>query len=80
MCPPVKSDSLDITCTFGGNYADCTKQASIPGTKLTPKCKSTHHLENGKLETPIVLQCNDMGMWIGGELYSCQPSDYISLI
>lgn len=80
MCPPQNSDSLDIACTFNGNYADCTKKPSIPGTKLVPKCKSTHHLENGKPETPIELKCHDNGIWVGGELYSCQPSNYYSII
>lgn len=79
ICPPKKSDSLDITCTYDGNKVDCANQLSISGTILTAKCKSTHHLENGKMETPIELHCHDNGTWIGSKLYTCQPSKYITV-
>lgn len=78
MCPPKISDSLDMKCTFNGNNHTCSKP-SIPGTTLKPNCKSTHHLENGLTESPIELKCNENGVWIGPELYTCQPSNYIIL-
>lgn len=83
MCPAKKSDSLDISCTYNGKYADCTKQPSVPGTILKSKCKSQYYYiqnEHGEQEPAIELQCADNGTWIGGELYTCQPSNYIFLI
>jgi len=69
-CPPVILDSLEITCTLNGEPADC-KKSSVPGTKLKPKCKPNHVLPNGRLETPIQLQCRNDGKWFGGKLYVC---------
>lgn len=69
-----------MVCSFNGNNVDCSKP-SVPGTKLKPKCKSTHHLLNGQRETPIELKCHDSGSWVGPELYTCQPSNlYFSYI
>lgn len=67
-----------MTCTFNGDIVDCSKP-SVSGTKLKPKCKSTHHLENGLRESPIELKCHENGLWFGPELYSCQPSKFIIL-
>jgi len=74
MCPPVTSDSLEITCTLNGELVDC-KKPSIPGTKLKPICKSNYALPSGQLETPIQLQCRKNGTWFGGKLYTCIPKN-----
>lgn len=68
------SDSLDIKCIHNGENVDCSKP-SIPGTKLKPKCKVTHSLQNGQVETPIELICLPDGKWSGG-LYNCVPCNY----
>lgn len=73
-CPPMTSDSLDIKCTFNGENADCSIP-TIPGTKLRPKCKVTHSLRNGQIETPIELLCQSNGKW-SGSLYTCVPCNY----
>lgn len=75
MCPPIKSYSLDVACTYLGNNIDCTKHSSMPGSKLTQKCKSKYNLENGKMERNKLI-CHENGTWIGGELYQCHPSNY----
>lgn len=80
MCPPKNSDSLDTLCTYHGKYANCENKPSIPGTTLIPKCKSTHYFRSGILEPSIELQCDSNGTWIGGEMYTCQPSNYFSNI
>lgn len=79
MCPYIVWDTLDISCTYYGKYVNCTNESSIPGTILTSKCKSTHYFPNGILEPPVKLQCHDNGTWIGSELYTCQPSNYVFL-
>jgi len=70
-CQPMMSDSLDIKCTLNGQTVDCSKP-SIPGTKLRPKCKITHSLPNGQIETTIDLICYPDGNW-SGRLYICIP-------
>lgn len=82
MCPPKNSDNLDFSCIYNGKYTDCINQPSVPGTILTPRCKSAYYFLNelGIQEPQIQLQCDDNGTWIGGELYTCQPSNYIFLI
>lgn len=72
MCPPMISDNLDITCTYNGEKVDCSKQ-SIPGTTLSPKCKSTHTVTNG-IEIPLSIHCQHDGTW-NNKLYSCVPSN-----
>ncbi|VVC38889.1 Hypothetical protein CINCED_3A014439 [Cinara cedri] len=68
-CPPLKSDSLDLICTFNGREVDCADQA-INGTTVKPKCKVTHSLQGGQLETPMVSICLPNGSW-SQKLYSC---------
>jgi len=77
MCPPMTSDTLDITCTLKGEDVDCSKP-SIPGTKLKPKCKVTHYLETGQ-ERPTEHTCLTDGKW-SGTLYTCVPRNYIVFI
>lgn len=74
-CPPQISDNLDFKCLYNGKLLDCSKP-SIKNTILIPKCKSKYNLPYGITETPIELHCGDNGKWIGGELYTCQPSNY----
>lgn len=78
-CPPLISDSLELKCTMNGELVDCSKP-SIPGTKMKPKCKPTHSLPDGQIETPIMLQCRNNGTWVGGQLYTCVPCNCIFLI
>ncbi|XP_029343825.1 modular serine protease isoform X2 [Acyrthosiphon pisum] len=70
-CPSVFSESLDVECIFNGKKYDCSNP-SIPGTVLTPKCKVTHTIPNGQIETPIKLRCQQDGKW-SDRLYTCIP-------
>ncbi|XP_060870478.1 modular serine protease-like isoform X1 [Metopolophium dirhodum] len=70
-CPSVFSESLDVECIFNGIKDDCSNP-SIPGTVLTPKCKVTHTIPNGQIETPIKLRCQQDGKW-SDRLYTCIP-------
>ncbi|CAI6362231.1 unnamed protein product [Macrosiphum euphorbiae] len=70
-CPSMFSDSLDIECIFHDKKDDCSNP-SIPGTILTPKCKVTHTVPNGQIETPIKLRCQQDGKW-SDQLYTCIP-------
>jgi len=70
-CPSVFSESLDIECIFNEKKDDCSNP-SIPGTILTPKCKVTHIVPNGQIETPIKLRCQQDGKW-SDQLYTCVP-------
>ncbi|XP_060871436.1 uncharacterized protein LOC132945689 [Metopolophium dirhodum] len=72
MCPPLLSDSLDIKCSYNGNYTNCSN-ASIPHTIATLKCKPTYTLPNGHKETPLELQCQSNGLW-DNQLYKCEPA------
>jgi len=74
-CPPMISDSLDMECVFNGKRENCSNP-SIPGTILTPKCKVTHTVPNGQIETPIKLRCQQDGNW-SDRLYTCIPCNYI---
>ncbi|XP_060869942.1 uncharacterized protein LOC132944543 isoform X7 [Metopolophium dirhodum] len=70
MCPPLVSDSLDIKCSYKGNYTDCSN-LSIPDTIAIPSCKPTHYFSsNGQEETAKELHCQSHGMW-DKELYKC---------
>ncbi|VVC40545.1 Hypothetical protein CINCED_3A012307 [Cinara cedri] len=71
-CPPVKSASLNITCTFNNENFDCSTPA-IPGTRLKPKCNYLHSLPNGIKEPEIELRCLSNGEW-DGQLYECLPT------
>ncbi|XP_050054368.1 modular serine protease-like [Aphis gossypii] len=70
-CPPMISDSLDLDCVFNGKRENCSNP-SVPGTILTPKCKVTHTVPNGQIETPIKLRCQQDGNW-SDRLYTCIP-------
>ncbi|XP_025198052.1 modular serine protease-like isoform X2 [Melanaphis sacchari] len=70
-CPPVFSDSLDVECVFQGKKENCST-SSAPDTILTPKCKVTHTVPNGQIETPIKLRCQKDGNW-SNRLYTCIP-------
>jgi len=69
MCPPLISDTLDIKCSYNGEYTNCST-LSVPNTMATPSCKPTYFLPNGEKETPLELRCQANGMW-NNELYSC---------
>jgi len=70
MCPPLLSDSLDIKCSYNGNYTDCSN-LSIPNTIAIPSCKPTHYFSsNGHEEVAKELHCQSNGMW-DKELYRC---------
>ncbi|CAH1709698.1 unnamed protein product [Aphis gossypii] len=72
MCPPLISDSLDITCNLNGENTNCSSP-SIPNTIAKPSCKPTHTVPNGQVETPIDLLCQSNGKW-NNQLYRCIPN------
>ncbi|CAI6367530.1 unnamed protein product [Macrosiphum euphorbiae] len=71
MCPPLKSNSLDIKCSHNGKYANCSN-LSIPNTIAIPSCKPTYITPNGQDDTPLELLCQSNGTW-NKQLYSCNP-------
>ncbi|VVC24913.1 Peptidase S1, PA clan,Serine proteases, trypsin domain,Sushi/SCR/CCP domain [Cinara cedri] len=68
-CSPMISDSLDLKCIYNGREVNCEHPA-INGTVLKPKCKATHSLRGGQIETPMVSICLSNGDW-SQQLYSC---------
>ncbi|CAI6344828.1 unnamed protein product [Macrosiphum euphorbiae] len=71
MCPPLKSDSLDIKCSHNGEYANCSNSL-IPNTTATISCKPTYTAPNGQDENPLELLCQSNGTW-NKQLYRCNP-------
>jgi len=69
MCPPLLSESLDITCTFNGNYSNC-ENLSIPDTVATPKCKPIYS-SSGRQQTSLELRCQSNGTW-NKPLHGCK--------
>jgi len=78
MCPPLKSDTLDIKCSHNGKYANCSN-VSVLGTIATPSCKSTYSAPNGQQGTPLELHCLSNGMW-NKQLYRCNPCNFFFII
>ncbi|XP_060841919.1 CLIP domain-containing serine protease B10-like isoform X2 [Rhopalosiphum padi] len=79
MCPPLKSDSLDISCSLNGKYADCSDQ-SIPNTIARPLCKAKYIVENE--EESIIspeITCQSDGVW-NYQLFKCIPNCGITYI
>lgn len=76
-CPPIKSDSLVLSCTYNGQEVNCSDLA-INGTILVPRCKKTHSLQNGLFESPMESVCLPDGKW-SHQLYSCVLSYFIIL-
>eukprot|EP00102_Acyrthosiphon_pisum_P024664 XP_016661874.1 PREDICTED: uncharacterized protein LOC107882170 [Acyrthosiphon pisum] len=69
MCPPLESDSLDIKCSYNGEYANCSNLL-IPNTTATISCKPTYTAPNGQDADELLCQSN--GTW-NKKLYSCNP-------
>ncbi|CAI6349241.1 unnamed protein product [Macrosiphum euphorbiae] len=72
MCPPLKSDSLDIKCSHNGVYANCSNSL-IPNTTATISCKPLYTAPNGQDENPLELLCQPNGTW-NKQLYRCDPT------
>ncbi|XP_026810570.1 hemicentin-1-like isoform X2 [Rhopalosiphum maidis] len=79
MCPPLKSDSLDISCSLNGKYADCSDQ-SIPNTIARPSCKAKYIVENEEesIMSPEIT-CQSNGVW-NYKLFKCIPNCGIAYI
>jgi len=74
MCPPLLSDTLDITCNLYDEYVNCSN-ASMPDTIAITSCKPTYTAPDEQRR----LYCQSNGMW-NKQLISCNPCNYFFLV